>query len=350
MKIFVGLSGGVDSAVSAALLQQQGYRVEGVFIKIWRPEFIECTWKEDRLDALRVCAMLSIPFREIDLSAEYKKEVVDAMLRDYAAGITPNPDVLCNRAIKFGAFLEWARREGANAVATGHYAQVNNERGRFQLLRGRDANKDQSYFLYTLTQTDLAQTIFPVGAMEKKEVRSLAEEMGLPVAQKHDSQGLCFIGDVSMDDFLRRYVPFEEGVVLDTAGAKIGLHKGAALYTIGERHGFSVTDPQAARAPLYVTDINVVDNTIAVSSSPKDAATDHAVLHQVNWIDTAPEENTIVEIQTRYRQKPVAAQVRYTQGNTFVQFEEPAIAPPGQSLVLYKGDVCLGGGIIQKVR
>src|SRR3989344_87208 len=166
MKVFVGLSGGVDSAVSAALLKEQGHDVTGVFIRIYRPEFIECTWKEDRLDAMRVCAALSIPFREIDLSDEYKKEVVDSMIADYQRGITPNPDVLCNRVIKFGAFLDWALREGADKIATGHYARVAERAGEFELLRGKDTGKDQSYFLYRLTQKELRHVLFPVGALQ----------------------------------------------------------------------------------------------------------------------------------------------------------------------------------------
>src|SRR3989338_2371760 len=188
MNVFVGLSGGVDSAVSAALLKEQRHDVTGVFIRIYRPEFIECTWKEDRLDAMRVCAALSIPFREIDLSDAYKKEVVDSMIADYKAGITPNPDVLCNATIKFGAFLAWARKQGADKIATGHYARVAESVGKYELLRGKDAGKDQSYFLYRLTQKELQHVVFPVGDMLKSEVRQKALQLNLPVANKHDSQ------------------------------------------------------------------------------------------------------------------------------------------------------------------
>ena len=202
-KVFVGLSGGVDSAVSAALLKEAGYEVTGVFIKIWQPEFIECTWKDDRLDAMRVCAALDIPFRELDLSEQYKKEVVEKMVADYARGVTPNPDVLCNAEIKFGAFAAWAKREGAASIATGHYAQKKDAVGHFELLRAHDTAKDQSYFLYRLTQADLSRALFPIGGMEKSEVRAQAKRFKLPVADKPDSQGLCFVGESRCVTFSR---------------------------------------------------------------------------------------------------------------------------------------------------
>jgi tRNA-specific 2-thiouridylase len=204
--VFVGLSGGVDSAVSAALLKDAGHSVVGVFIKIWQPEFLECTWAKDRLDAMRVAAALGIPFREVDLSQEYKRDVVGEMIRSYSAGETPNPDVTCNRAIKFGAFASWAHDQGADAVATGHYARVRKTFGEAQLLRGVDSAKDQSYFLYQLSSRDLLRVMFPVGEMKKDAVRAKARRFNLPVAAKADSQGLCFVGDVSMRDFLKRFI------------------------------------------------------------------------------------------------------------------------------------------------
>src|SRR3989344_2403239 len=272
MNVFVGLSGGVDSATSAALLKEAGHEVTGVFIRIYRPEFVECTWKEDRLDAMRVCAALNIPFRGIDLSSEYKKSVIDGMIADYAAGITPNPDVLCNRAIKFGAFLTWARKEGADKIATGHYAQIEPTsinlvgEASYRLFRGKDANKDQSYFLFRLTQDDLKHVLFPIGHLTKPDVRAKAKKLDLPVAGKHDSQGLCFVGDVSMDDFLRRYIDVVPGPVLDTQGTKIGRHRGAALVTIGQRHGFEITGSEA-HVPHYVTAINTETNEVRVSQT-----------------------------------------------------------------------------------
>ncbi len=348
-RVFVGLSGGVDSAVSAALLKAAGYDVVGVFIKIWRPEFIECTWKEDRLDALRVCAALAIPFREIDLSSEYKKNVVDPMLLDYAAGITPNPDVLCNRAIKFGAFSAWARVQGAERIATGHYARIRQEGAHYQLLRGADTEKDQSYFLYRLTQADLARTLFPVGDMVKKAVRAKARSLGLPVAEKHDSQGLCFVGDVSMPDFLRRYISVVRGNVLDMHGKVIGEHEGAALYTVGERHGFTVEGSDIAGVAHYVVRIDTARNEIVVSSARADAQTRSTALSEVHWIHHAPRD-TELAVQARYRETPFAARIKHTRHGHVLESPEPHIFPPGQSLVAYQDDICLGGGIIRAVR
>ncbi|HEY4516532.1 MAG TPA: tRNA 2-thiouridine(34) synthase MnmA [Candidatus Paceibacterota bacterium] len=347
-KVFVGLSGGVDSAVSAAILKERGFDVTGVFIKIWQPEFIECTWKEDRLDAMRVCAALGIAFRELDLSAQYKKNVIDAMLRDYARGVTPNPDILCNREIKFGAFARWARVEGAQLIATGHYARMREVAGHLELLRGSDPEKDQSYFLYRLTQQDLARAIFPVGGMLKSDVRKKARALKLPVAEKHDSQGLCFVGDVSMPDFLRRFVDVEQGTVLDTEGRTIGTHEGAPLYTIGARHGFAITDSAAAKTPHYVGTVDATHNTITVSPRIEDAARHTALISDIHWIHREPSFDGEFAVQTRYRQKNVPARLtRSAQGIT-ATFSNAHVAPPGQSLVIYSGYVCLGGGIIQK--
>lgn len=346
-KVFVGLSGGVDSAVSAALLKERGFDVTGVFIKIWRAEFLECTWKEDRLDAMRVCAALSIPFREIDLSDEYKKEVVDPMLREYSQGRTPNPDVLCNRAVKFGAFLKWARAEGADLIATGHYARIRQHGGHFELLRGADAQKDQSYFLYRLGQADLARTLFPVGGMKKSAVRAKALARGLPVAHKRDSQGLCFVGDVAMPDFLGRFIPVERGSVRDMRGAVIGEHAGAALYTIGERHGFTITDDKIAHVPHYVVRVEPSTNTLVVSAHRADAERTQAQLSDVHWVHRAPHPDAPIEVQARYREQPVAARLKGAPRGIAIVSAQPHLFPPGQSLVVYQNEVCLGGGIIE---
>ena len=348
-RIFVGLSGGVDSAVSAAILKEQGHEVTGVFIRIFRPEFIECTWKEDRLDAMRVCAALSIPFCEIDLSQEYKSEVVDTMITDYKNGITPNPDVLCNRAIKFGGFLAWAKSHGAERIATGHYAQIQQKGGDCELLRGADVTKDQSYFLYRLRQDDLLHTLFPVGSMRKADVRAKAEALGLPVATKRDSQGLCFIGDVSIADFLKRFVDIIPGSVLDKEGRVIGEHEGSALFTIGQRHGFTVE--KAIRAePQYVIGIDAAANTIVVSPHKNDAAVSSVTLDSVSWVGEVPADGTPVLAQSRYREQPVPAYVHTEQGRTEVVFTQRHVAPPGQSLVIYRENAVLGGGMIEKPR
>ncbi len=346
--VFVGLSGGVDSAVSAALLKERGFKVVGVFIKIWQPEFIECTWAADRLDAMRAAVSLDVPFREIDFSQEYKKEVVGQMIADYAAGITPNPDVLCNRSIKFGSFLRYAQTEGADYIATGHYARIAESGGTYSLMRGKDPDKDQSYFLHLLGQAGLSRTLFPVGGLLKTEVRAHARRLRLPVALKPDSQGLCFVGDVSMKDFLARFVRLEKGIVLDAAGSSIGEHDGAALYTIGQRHGFSITNAAEAKTPHYVVGIDAKANTIRVSTDPKDAARSTAAIERMHWIEGAPHMPFDVSVQARYRETPAAASVNEAGRRTVVSFREPHVVSPGQSLVCYDGERCLGGGPIEK--
>ena len=249
--VYLGLSGGVDSGVSAALLKERGYEVVGVFIKIWSPEWLGCTSREDRLDAMRVAAHLDIPFREIDLTEKYKKEVVDYMIHEYKIGRTPNPDVFCNKYIKFGVFFDWAISQGADFVATGHYARVKNENGVFKMLSGKDQNKDQSYFLWTLSQKQLSKTLFPVGDLEKTEVRTLAKGYKLPNAERKDSQGLCFVGPVDVKDFLAQYVPQKTGDVIDEKGNIIGTHQGAFFFTIGERHGFYGHEKNSKRRAVF---------------------------------------------------------------------------------------------------
>ncbi|MDP3965642.1 MAG: tRNA 2-thiouridine(34) synthase MnmA [bacterium] len=356
-RVFVGLSGGVDSAVSAALLKNQGFNVEGVFIKIWQPEFTECTWAADRLDAMRVTVALGIPFREIDLSDDYKRMVVEDMIAAYKRGITPNPDVLCNRHIKFGSFLKYALREGANYIATGHYSRIKkseiiNQRDNaksengYTLLRGIDANKDQSYFLYTLGREDLARTLFPVGGLLKKQVRALAQKWKLPVAQKSDSQGLCFVGDVTMKDFLSHYIRLEGGSVLDRGGAVIGTHDGAALYTIGQRHGFVVKRSGGDTAPQYVVAVDIPANTITVSARREDAARKEVLIDTMHWVGKTPALPLQVQAQARYREKARSALISADGKNIKIVFDEQQIAAAGQSLVVYDEDVCLGGGVI----
>lgn len=354
-KVFVGLSGGVDSAVSAALLKKGGYQVTGVFIKAWNPPGFVCSWKEDRRSAMKAAAVLDIPFITLDLEKEYKKEVVDYMIREYSEGKTPNPDVMCNKEIKFGHFLKFALENGADFVATGHYARAftsPQSRGgrdgvRVGLSEAKDKNKDQSYFLWTLTQEQLKHVLFPVGGLQKEEVRKLAKKFGLPQATRKDSQGLCFLGKIDMKEFLSAYIPNKKGDVLLENGEVIGEHDGAVLYTIGERHGFRITKKGTEDVPLYVVSKDVGKNTITVASkttsSQKKSVFSGVKLKEINWINGEPSKSKKYSARIRYRQTKIPCLVSGDQ----VIFEKPySEISPGQSLVLYDGEICLGGGII----
>lgn len=350
--VYVGMSGGVDSSVSAALLKEQGYTVVGVFIRVWHPEWLPCDWKKEREDAMRVCAVLDIPFRTLDLSEAYKKEVVDYMLREYASGRTPNPDVMCNKHIKFGSFLEYAQKEGASYVATGHYARIDNHNGEYKLLAGVDSKKDQSYFLWTLTQEVLSQIFFPVGELQKTDVRTLAKKYGLPVAEKKDSQGVCFLGKIHMREFLKHYIKTQSGAVLDESGNTIGTHEGALLYTIGQRHGFKIDAHTPHTEAHYVVDKDIENNTVTVSTRKEtdSAKKDKQVeLRDVHWIGTIPETRKSYTARIRYRQKLQPCQVlTYTPATkqAVIEFADlPQDVARGQSVVVYDGEVCLGGGV-----
>ena len=383
-KVFVGMSGGVDSSVSAALLKKAGYDVTGVFIKVWQPDEeitgLRCTWREDRLDAMRVAAQLGIKFVTLDLEKEYKENVVDYMIADYRAGRTPNPDIMCNKHVKFGGFFKWAMAQGADYVATGHYAQVvaapaqvsgvGSVGAHVDLLAGNDMNKDQSYFLWTLSQDQLSKTLFPVGNIEKPEVRKLAKKFGLSTAEKKDSQGLCFIGKINVKDFLSHYIEPRVGNVLDSAGHIIGSHTGAALFTMGERHGFSIDD--AHKTPhdeaYYVVSKDIATNTITVSnkSSEKIAgAGDQSdrtftkkeiILTDVNWtrgcapVSAGSSSNRLLMARPRYRAPLVQVSISLVDDAAHtckIIFNEPQeTLSAGQSLVIYDGSICLGGGII----
>jgi tRNA-specific 2-thiouridylase len=341
-KVFVGLSGGVDSAVSAALLIKQGFDVTGVFIKTWTPDFAPCTWRQERRDAMRVAARLGIPFLFFDFEEEYKRGVADYMIEEYKKGRTPNPDVMCNRVVKFGAFWEKARSMGADYVATGHYARIDKNNGMYLLKEGKDREKDQSYFLWTLTQDDLSHTFFPVGDMEKNEVRNLAKKFNLPVSNKKDSQGICFIGDIDMKEFLSHYVDTTPGDVLNMDAEVIGRHNGALLYTIGERHGFDIQKKSPDSKPFYVVAKDISNNTITVSNdtsvisenTPKRARMDN-----VNWIN-----EPALECQARIRYRQNKFPVKIDGGE--VLFSSPQIVASGQSVVFYRDSECLGGAIL----
>ena len=357
-KVYVGMSGGVDSSVSAALLLEQGFDVTGVFIKVWQPDWFECTWREDRLDAMRVAVTLGIPFVTLDLEKEYKKEVVDYMVSEYRAGRTPNPDVMCNRYVKFGGFFDWAMKQAEPGeevyVATGHYAQVRQSGDAphtVQLVSGVDQGKDQSYFLWTLTATELSKTLFPVGGMPKSETRRLAQKFNLPTAEKKDSQGLCFIGKVNIREFLTHYIDAAKGDVLDEAGKVIGNHDGAIFLTLGERHGFTITEKTPDDTPYYVTARDIQKNTITVSHKLADGTLDiekkEYSLEKVNWISGEPQSGKVYTARIRHLGELLPCHIEsVSPTEAEVGFITPLIVASGQSIVVYEGDVCLGGGIV----
>ena len=351
-KVFVGLSGGVDSAVSAALLKEQGYNVTGVFIRVWQPEFLGCSQEEDERDAKRVAAHLGIPFMTLDAVEEYKTRVVDYLVREYESGRTPNPDIMCNKFVKFGVFFDTARKNGADFVATGHYVTIQkskirsqNEHTKLALCMGKDANKDQSYFLWTLTPEHLTHTLFPVGELEKSQVREKARALDLPNAEKKDSQGLCFIGKLDMQEFLGHFIKSEEGNVINEQGGVIGHHPGAVFFTLGQRHGFTITEKTPDDTPYYVIKKNVTENTLTVSHEPKEsnALTENILLHNTNWITSSPRKGETFQARLRYRQGLFSVSIKQiTDATAELEFYEPQIAPEGQSLVLYKGEECVG--------
>lgn len=346
-KVFVGLSGGVDSAVSAALLKEQGYDVTGVFIRAWQPEWLPCTWREERRDAMKVALALDIPFLFLDAEKEYKQGVVDRMLEEYKKNRTPNPDVLCNREIKFGIFWQFAKDRGADFIATGHYVDIIDG----ELREGRDKEKDQSYFLWTLAPEDLSHTLFPVGKMEKSEVRALAKKFGLPVAEKKDSQGICFMGDVSMEDFLSHYIRALPGKVLNAYGEVIGKHEGLIYYTVGERRGFEVLKKGESAGPFYIVAKEVKKNVLIVSDKEeeiRELSPRKVVIDKPNWI-TVPEEGNLVA-RIRYRGEKLPCMLGLHGKKLVVEFEESVRGLSlGQSIVFYKGETCLGGAVMDKI-
>ena len=343
--VFVGVSGGVDSSVSAALLRDQGYNVVGVFIRTWQPDFIECTWRDERRDAMRICAHLGIPFLECDGEDAYKKGVAEYMISEYKLGRTPNPDVMCNREVKFGVFWNFAKSHGADYIATGHYAQNINNR----LIKGADESKDQSYFLWTLNNEDLAHTIFPIGHIPKTEVRKLALKYKLPTAIKKDSQGVCFLGPLDMKDFLSHYIEPKTGHVLNEDGKIIGHHDGAVFFTLGERHGFNITEKGTNDEPYYVIAKDIENNTITVS--PKvtfglDIKNDFILIHS-NIQKESIVNNKKYTAQIRYHGEFLECNVSFDDNKPKIIFNNPVLVSPGQSIVVYDGNICLGGGIVE---
>jgi tRNA-specific 2-thiouridylase len=339
-KVYVGLSGGVDSAVSAALLQKEGYEVVGAFIRIALKGY-PCSAGQDKLDAMRVAAHLRVPFLEVDLSQEYQKKVFEVSMREFERGNTPNPDALCNREIKFGLFFDWAMAQGAGFVATGHYARTAADGA---LLAGKDQNKDQSYFLWAVPQEKLSKTLFPVGGLQKSEVRKLAAKFGLPNAARKDSQGLCFLGQVSIEDMLHRELTLVPGDVLNLAGEVVGRHEGAPAYTLGQRHGFTLFATSPDTPPHYVVGKDMQFNTITVSPDKlPPAGTTEVELAEANWLGPASGP-----CLARYRYRGQLIPALLDAENSKVLLSEAHYVPVGQSLVLYRVERCLGGGIITK--
>jgi tRNA-specific 2-thiouridylase len=363
-RVVVGLSGGVDSAVSAWLLKRAGHEVVGIFMKNWEDDDDDehCSSRQDFLDAASVADVLGIEVEHVNFAAEYKDRVFAEFLREYRAGRTPNPDVLCNAEIKFKAFLDHAMRLGAHKIATGHYARVRERDGRFELLKGLDASKDQSYFLHRLTQGQLSRTLFPVGELHKTEVRRIAQEIGLPVAHKKDSTGICFIGERPFREFLNRYLSHEPGPIQDDRGRPLGRHVGLSFYTLGQRQGLGiggVKERHAPRgggdhAPWYVAAKDLERNTLHVVQGHDHPwlASTALVADQSSWIAGAPPGAGAYAAKTRYRQADAACTFEplahaQADGSFALRFEQAQWAvTPGQSAVLYDGDVCLGGGVI----
>ena len=361
-RVVVGLSGGVDSAVTAWLLKQQGHEVVGVFMKNWEdddrpagssdddPEY--CSSRQDWIDAAAVADVIGIELEHVNFAAEYKDRVFAEFLREYQAGRTPNPDVLCNAEIKFKAFLDHAMRLGAEKIATGHYARVREDAGRFELLKGLDPAKDQSYFLHRLNQAQLSKTLFPVGELKKTEVRRIAAEIGLPNAKKKDSTGICFIGERPFRDFLNRYVQHAPGAMRDERGRVVGQHVGLSFYTLGQRQGLGIGGVKAGggeHEPWYVARKDLEHNVLRVVQGH-----DHPWLlsnaleaADCSWCAGTPPPAGTYGAKTRYRQADAACALRHAGPGIELAFEQPQWAvTPGQSAVLYDGEVCLGGGII----
>jgi tRNA-specific 2-thiouridylase len=366
-RVVVGLSGGVDSAVSAWLLKQQGHEVVGIFMKNWEDDDNEeyCSSRQDFLDAASVADVIGIDIEHVNFAADYKDRVFAEFLREYEAGRTPNPDVLCNAEIKFKAFLDHAMRLGAEKIATGHYARVREVDGEFQLLKGLDPLKDQSYFLHRLQQHQLAKTLFPVGELPKTEVRRIASEVGLPNAKKKDSTGICFIGERPFREFLNRYLAHTPGPIRDDRGRKIGEHVGLSFYTLGQRKGIGIgglKDKGAAKGgsehePWFVARKDLATNTLYVVQGHDHPWLLSHRLHasDASWVAGRPPSEQVSGLgaKTRYRQADAACEITSNAAadrspETFeLAFAQAQWAvTPGQSAVLYQGEVCLGGGVI----
>lgn len=342
-RVYVGMSGGVDSSLTAALLVEQGFDVTGVYMKNWTQDLpgMKCPWADDLADAKRVAVQLGIDFKVFDFENEYKHKVVDYMIDEYKNGRTPNPDIMCNQEVKFKLFLEAALEDGADMIATGHYARVKDG----VLLQAADANKDQTYFLYRVTGTALAKTLFPLGEFTKPTVRKMAQEQGLYTAAKKDSQGICFVGKVGIREFLSQYVEQQPGKIIDArSGKELGMHDGAIFYTLGQRHGLDI----GGGLPYYVVGKDMAKNEVYVTTDLNDGALwkDGIQLANVHWINDQPPAGTY-HIRIRHRAPLVAGMLTYEGGDvTLTLHDEQRAIASGQSVVIYDDQICLGGGII----
>lgn len=381
-RVLIALSGGIDSAVSTYLLIKSGYQVEAAFMKNWSStaglKYSDCPWLIDRQDALRVAAHFGIPMHTVNYEKEYKKTVMDYFFKEYKAGRTPNPDVMCNKEIKFKVLYNWARKQGFDYLATGHYAQVkkiklkqgsggsqtvilsaakdlikdssaspqNDSKYIYQLIRSKDEFKDQTYFIYNIKPSQLPYLLFPIGGKKKSEVRALAKKLKLPNANKKESMGLCFVGQIRLKDFLEQKLKVKPGPIIDMAGKQIGEHQGLAFYTIGQRQGINV----GKDGPWFVVSKNLKTNTLIVTNNPNDPAleTKQVAIHSVNWI--TPPKQFPVKLTGRFRHQGSLEKLIVTaqgHGQYLVDFAKPQKAvASGQSLVLYDGKICVGGGVI----
>lgn len=353
--VVCGMSGGVDSSVAAYLLKEQGYNVIGVFMKNWEETTDDghCTAEEDYFDVKQVCNKIGIPYYTVNYSKEYYNNVFKEFLEEYEKGRTPNPDVLCNREIKFGPFLEFAQKIGADFIATGHYAKTKHCDGKTYLLKAKDLNKDQSYFLNQLSQKQLSKVLFPLSDIEKSKVREIAEKLGLITAKKKDSTGICFIGERNFRNFLKNYLPIKEGEIVSVDGRKLGKHIGLAYYTIGQRKGLNIGGRNDGNGkPYFVVKKDLEKNQLIVSQGEEDCLFSNGLVsYKINWIPQSPKQQSFeCCAKFRYRQPDQKVKVEILEDKVKVYFfEKQRAVTTGQFVVFYDGDVCLGGGVIEEV-
>lgn len=353
--VVVGMSGGVDSSVAAALLKEQGYRVIGLFMNNWQEDDEDgcCTAASDWADVRKVCNQLDIPYYSVNFSQEYMDRVFSYFLEEYNLARTPNPDVLCNREIKFGPFLDYALSLGADYIATGHYCEVSHKDGKYYLLKAKDVRKDQTYFLNQLSQKQLEKVIFPLGNLQKSEVRALAKKYNLKTADKKDSTGICFIGERKFRDFLKNYITAKKGDIVDMAGNVVGKHEGVMFYTLGQRKGLNIGGVSGTSGGRwFVVDKNIESNTLIVSQgNEKPLYSQGLVAYNINWIPNAPEKRKF-ECYAKFRHTQIEQKVNVniTKDKIIVNFSTPQRAiTPGQFVVFYDDEKCLGGGVIEEV-